>query len=89
MVGGIEQSMESKCYKLPMLDLQGRTFMIEAYSIDKISDNIRSLDDEKIKKIFPDTEIGELKRPSGNHGPTINIRPHIMHFRRLVFSYTE
>ena len=21
--------------------------------------------------------------------PTINIRPHIMHFRRLVFSYTE
>ena len=21
--------------------------------------------------------------------PTINIRPHIMHFRRLAFSYTE
>ena len=24
-----------------------------------------------------------------NPWPTINIRPHIMHFRRLVFSYTE
>ena len=24
-----------------------------------------------------------------NWGPTINIRPHIMHFRRLAFSYTE
>ena len=50
VVGGIEQCLESKCYKLPMLDLQGRTFMVEAHSIDKISDNIRSLDYEKIKK---------------------------------------
>ena len=25
----------------------------------------------------------------GDPWPTINIRPHIMHFRRLAFSYTE
>ena len=30
-----------------------------------------------------------FKMNSFHPWPTINIRPHIMHFRRLVFSYTE
>ena len=35
------------------------------------------------KKLF------QLKDLYDHSWPTINIRPHIMHFRRLVFSYTE
>ena len=31
----------------------------------------------------------EIQVKHGGAWPTLNIRPHIMHFRRLVFSYTE
>ena len=51
-----------------------------------------------IKSMNRDTQLMCDRWPMGHGGaredlntpwPTINIRPHIMHFRRLAFSYTE
>ena len=47
------------------------------------------MSETKLHESFPDAQFFiELTRKVGSW-PTINIRPHIMHFRRLVFSYTE
>ena len=50
------------------------------------STEVRSEGESRIKG---DTKELERSRRRDDPWPTINIRPHIMHFRRLVFSYTE
>ena len=65
-VGGVENCLESKRFNVPLIDLRGRTFMVEAYSIEKISDDIKDVDYQKIKQFFPNVDIRELKRPRGN-----------------------
>ena len=42
-----------------------------------------------LKGYLKDLDEHAKKIELGTPWPTINIRPHIMHFRRLVFSYTE
>ena len=63
VVGGMQHSMESKRYEIPLVDLEGRIFVLHAYSINNISSNINSLDFDQIKKFFPGVE--NLNRPEG------------------------
>ena len=65
VVGGIQRSIESTRYKVPLVDLQGRTFIIHAHSINTISSNIRELNFSKIKRFFPKAIIDQLIRPMG------------------------
>ena len=65
VVGGVERLIESKCYKIPLVDLKGRTFSVEAHSINSISSNIKGLKFSQIKKYFPEAIEEQLRRPKG------------------------
>ena len=65
VVGGSEKNINSMKFKVPMFDLKGQKFVIEAYSIDVISQEIKDLDTRVISRCFPELDKTELKRPSG------------------------
>ena len=56
------------------------------------NEEVKKLDEEYVKLLFRILGLNKEHKSLcrlGKSWPTINIRPHIMHFRRLVFSYTE
>ena len=65
VVGGVNHNIQSKRYNIPLVDLMGRTFYIEAYSINAISNFISGLNLSKIKKCFPDVKEEQIRRPRG------------------------
>jgi len=65
MVGGVEKSYASTKYNLPLTDLNGRTFMVEVYSIDKISENIGDIDMLKVATFFSGVNLQRV-RPKGS-----------------------
>ena len=44
VVRGVERLAESKRYKIPLIDLKGRTFVIDGHSINKISTQIKRIE---------------------------------------------
>jgi hypothetical protein len=64
-VGGVENCIDSTKYKLPLRDLNGKTFFIDVYSINKISDQIKDIDMSKVMKYFPGLNKESIKRPKG------------------------
>ena len=52
-------------YKVPLVDLQGRTFVINAHSINTISSNIQGLEFSNLRQFFPKVNIDQLVRPKG------------------------
>ena len=65
VVGGVQRSMQSKRYKVPLVDLRGRKFIIDAHSINIISSDIKGLNFSEIKKYFPEAIESQLIRPKG------------------------
>ena len=65
VVGGVERVVESKRYKIPLIDLKGRTFIIDVHSINKISNKIKRIGYAIVQKCFPNIIESEIERPGG------------------------
>ena len=64
-VGGVNRLVETKRYKIPLVDLKGHKFLVEAHSINSISGDISQLNISKTKKYFPGINDKILMRPRG------------------------
>ena len=65
VVGGTQKTINSEKYQVPLIDLRGQRFIIEAYSIDIISREIKGLNSREIRKCFPGLAESEFRRPHG------------------------
>ena len=63
-VGAEKETIMTRKYKLPLIDLQGKQFSIEVYGIDKITSDVEKIDIDGILHLF-DIPKKDLERPSG------------------------
>ena len=64
-VGGIEEKLVSRRYQVPLLNQYGKTVLIEAYGIDKITSDIQNVSIDGLEHIFKGVSIREVTRPTG------------------------
>ena len=63
-VGAEKETIMTRKYKLPLINLQGKQFSIEVYGIDKITSDVEKIDIDGILHLF-DIPKKDLERPSG------------------------
>ena len=64
-VGGKEEKLVSRRYQVPLLNQYGKTVLIEAYGIDKITSDIQNVSIDGLEHIFKGVSIREVTRPTG------------------------
>ena len=60
MIGGVERREDSYRYRVPLIDREGKVRTIVAYGIERITNNISS-----INKLFHGSNIPVVQQPSG------------------------
>ena len=55
----------SRRYQVPLLNQYGKTVLIEAYGIDKITSDIQNVSIDGLEHIFKGVSIREVTRPTG------------------------
>lgn len=63
-VGGKEEKISSRKYKLPLIDLKGETTLVEVCEIDKITTDIQSVNMDKALDTLK-IQRGDVTRPKG------------------------
>ena len=64
-VGGIEEKLVSRRYQVPLLNQYGKTVLIEAYGIDKITSDIQNVSIDGLEHVFKGVSIREVTGPTG------------------------
>ena len=63
-MGGKEEKISSRKYKLPLIDLKGETTLVEVCEIDKITTDIQSVNMDKALDALQ-IQRGVVTRPKG------------------------
>lgn len=64
-VGGIEEELTSHLYKIPLINQYGKTIIIEAYGIERITTDIQSINLTGVVHLFKGITMTEVARPTG------------------------
>ena len=64
-VGGELTSYTTKEYKVPLVDLVGKVWIVNAYGIDDITSNIQRVDIRQVEGRFPGIDVSKFTKPEG------------------------
>ena len=64
-VGGESQTIHTKKYQLPLIDLDGHIVQIDVYGIDKITSEIPTVKTDDLVQEFKDIKPEDARRPTG------------------------
>ena len=64
-VGGVENILYSNKYQIPLIDSCGRVITLSVYGIEKITNEISSVDVENFCTLFHNISHTDISRPSG------------------------
>ena len=64
-VGGKAEKLRSCKYSLPLIDLKGNEVHFDVYGIDKITNEVESIDSSYITQLFKNVSAKEINRPTG------------------------
>ena len=65
MIGGVKGREDSYRYRVPFIDREGKVRTIVAYGIERITNNISSINIYEVNKLFHGSNIPVVQRPSG------------------------
>ena len=65
-IGGVETIEDSYKYRVPLIDREGKTRIIVAYGIERITNDISEVNTCNMNKLFNLVDNFEVKRPSGS-----------------------
>lgn len=64
-VGGVNEKLISRKYKLTLIDKKGQELQIDVYGIDKITSDIQAINLDGIHRLFRNVTKEEITRPTG------------------------
>ena len=64
-VGGKQESMTSKSYLLPLIDLEGKMVAFKLYGIDQISTKVQVIKLDGMLHLFKNLHEKKVQRPNG------------------------
>ena len=64
-VGGVNEKLISRKYKLTLIDKKGQELQIDVYGIDKITSDIQAINLGGIHRLFRNVTKEEIPRPTG------------------------
>ena len=64
-VGDDLTSLDSKEVEVPLEDLQGKIWTVQAYEIDEITANLNQVDTQQIQSHFPEINASTITKPEG------------------------
>ena len=60
--GGVQRKEYSKKYNVPLIDKKGHRQMVTAYGIDKVMNDISSINTEELRCLFSNNEVENLQQ---------------------------